>query len=161
METIHIICVNATPDTLSSILRDLHSLAPYVQLDAAANLDGCRALMKQIESGGDAVALVISDLMLPDGSGIDLLGSITKDCRLARPGKILLTNAASHSDMVAAINDAHIDHGIETPWQPEELLGIAKRLLTRYVMDAGMEYRPLSPVLDTEVLCSTIYCPRG
>ncbi len=161
METIHIICVNEEQNILCKLLHDLSSLKPYVQLEVAMNLEACRTLMKQIEDNGDAVALVISGLILPGGSGIELLGSITKDCRLARPGKILLTNTASHNDMVAAINDAHIDHCIETPWQPEELLGIAKRLLTRYVVEAGMAYRPLSPILDTEVLCSSIYCPRG
>ncbi len=161
METIYIIYVNEEQDILCKLQHDLSPLKPYVQLEVAMNLEACRTLMKQIETNGNAVALVISDLMLSDGSGIDLLGSVSRDCRLARPRKVLLTDVASHNDMVAAVNDAHIDYCVETPWQPEELLAIAKRLLTRYVVDAGMEYRPLLPILDTEVLCSSIYCPRG
>ncbi len=160
METIHIICVNEEQNILCKLLHDLSPLKPYVQLEAAMNLEACRTLMKQIEAKGNAVALVISGLTIPGGNGIELLGSVTKDCRLARPRKVLLTDKASHSDMVAAINDAHIDNYVETPWLPEELLGVAKHLLTLYVMEAGMDYRHLTPVLDSEVLFAKLHCPR-
>ncbi len=157
METINIICVDDQPEVLDSVMRDLRPLAPHVRLEDATSVEECKALVNQIDADGDHVALIISDQVMPEATGVDLLRAITADRRFRKTRKVLLTGQASHADTIEAINEGHIDNYIEKPWQPEKLLAVVKRLLTLYVLDAGLETAPLMPVLDQPTLLSKLH----
>ncbi len=157
METINIICVDDQPEVLDSVLRDLRPLTPHVRLEEASSVAECRELINQIDADGDHVALVISDQVMPEATGVELLRSIAADKRFAATRKVLLTGQASHADTIEAINDGHIDNYVEKPWQPEKLLAVVKRLLTLYVLDAGLETAPLMPVLDQMTLINKLH----
>ncbi len=157
METINIICVDDQPEVLDSVMRDLRPLAPHVRLEDATSVEECKALVEQIDADGDHIALIISDQVMPEASGVELLRAIAADRRFAKTRKVLLTGQASHADTIEAINDGHIDNYVEKPWQPEKLLSIVKRLLTLYVLDAGLETAPLMPVLDQPTLISKLH----
>ncbi len=157
METINIICVDDQPEVLDSVMRDLRPLTPHVRLEDATSVDECKALIEQIDADGDHVALIISDQVMPGSTGVELLRAIAADRRFAKTRKVLLTGQASHADTIEAINDGHIDNYVEKPWQPEKLLSVVKRLLTLYVLDAGLETAPLMPVLDQPTLISKLH----
>ncbi len=157
METINIICVDDQQEVLDSVLRDLRPLASHVRLEEACSVDDCQELLEQIDAEGGLVALVISDQVMPGASGVDLLRAVTADRRFSRTRKVLLTGQATHSDTIEAINDGHIDNYIEKPWEPEKLLAVAKRLLTLYVLDSGLDYAPLMPVLDQSTLFANLH----
>ncbi len=157
METINIICVDDQPEVLDSVLRDLRPLTPHVRLEEASSVAECRELINQIDEDGDHVALVISDQVMPEATGVELLRSIAADKRFAATRKVLLTGQASHADTIEAINDGHIDNYVEKPWQPEKLLAVVKRLLTLYVLDKGIETAPLMPVLDQMTLINKLH----
>ena len=157
METINIICVDDQQEVLDSVMRDLRPLTPYVRLEEASSVDECRALIEQIDAEGNLVALVISDQVMPGASGVDLLRSIAADRRFAHTRKVLLTGQATHSDTIEAINDGHVDNYVEKPWDPERLRSVARRLLTLYVLDCGIEYRRLMPVLDQATLLTKLH----
>ncbi len=157
METINIICVDDQPEVLDSVMRDLRPLTPYVRLEDASSVQECRDLADQIDADGDHVAIIISDQVMPEATGVELLRAIAADPRFAKTRKVLLTGQASHADTIEAINDGHIDNYVEKPWQPEKLLSVVKRLLTLYVLDAGLETTPLMPVLDQPTLISKLH----
>ncbi len=157
METINIICVDDQQEVLDSIMRDLRPLTPHVRLEEASSVADCRELLEQIDADGDLVALVISDQVMPGASGVDLLRELARDRRFGKTRKVLLTGQATHSDTIEAINDGHIDNYIEKPWEPEHLRAVVKRLLTLYVLDKGLEYAPLMPVLDQQTLFSNLH----
>ncbi len=157
METINIICVDDQQEVLDSIMRDLRPLTPHVRLEEASSVADCRELLEQIDADGDLVALVISDQVMPGASGVDLLRELARDRRFGKTSKVLLTGQATHSDTIEAINDGHIDNYIEKPWEPEHLRAVVKRLLTLYVLDKGLEYAPLMPVLDQQTLFSNLH----
>ncbi len=157
METINIICVDDQPEVLDSVMRDLRPLTPHVRLEDATSVDECRELVEQIDAEGDHVALIISDQVMPGATGVELLRAIAADRRFAKTRKVLLTGQASHADTIEAINDGHIDNYVEKPWQPEKLLAVVKRLLTLYVLDAGLETAPLMPVLDQPTLLRKLH----
>ncbi len=157
METINIICVDDQPEVLDSVMRDLRPLTPYVRLEEATSVEECKTLANQIDAEGDHVALIISDQVMPGATGVDLLRAIAADRRFAKTRKVLLTGQASHADTIEAINDGHIDNYVEKPWQPEKLVSVVKRLLTLYVLDAGLETAPLMPVLDQMTLISKLH----
>ena len=156
METINIICVDDQQEVLDSVMRDLRPLASHVRLEEASSVSDCMQLLEQIDDDGDHVALVISDQVMPGETGTELLGKIAADRRFAKTRKVLLTGQATHADTINAINDGHIDNYIEKPWQPEKLLSVVKRLLTLYVLDAGLDHKDYMPVLDTTTLFSKL-----
>ena len=156
METINIICVDDQQEVLDSVMRDLRPLASHVRLEEASSVADCMQLIDQIDEAGDHVALVISDQVMPGETGTELLGRIAADRRFAKTRKVLLTGQASHADTINAINDGHIDNYIEKPWQAEKLVSVVKRLLTLYVLDAGLDHTAYMPVLDTTTLFSKL-----
>ncbi len=157
METINIICVDDQQEVLDSVMRDLRPLTPYVRLEEASSVADCQELLEQVDADGDLVALVVSDQVMPGASGVDLLRAVAADRRFARTRKVLLTGQATHGDTIEAINDGHIDNYIEKPWEPERLLAVVKRLLTLYVLDCGLEYERLMPVLDQPTLFANLH----
>ncbi len=152
METINIICVDDQQEVLDSVMRDLRPLTPHVRLEEASSVEDCMELINQIDDDGDHVAIIISDQVMPGGNGTDLLGQIPADRRFSKTRKVLLTGQATHADTINAINDGHIDNYIEKPWQQERLLSIVKKLLTLYILDAGLDHTEYMAVLDNETL---------
>ncbi|MBP3499502.1 MAG: response regulator [Akkermansia sp.] len=152
METLNIICVDDQQEVLDSVMRDLRPLTSHVRLEEASSVADCMQLIDQIDEDGDHVAIVISDQVMPGETGTELLGKVASDRRFTKTRKVLLTGQATHADTINAINDGHIDNYIEKPWQPEKLLATVKRLLTLYVLDAGLDHSEYMPVLDTTTL---------
>ena len=152
METLNIICVDDQQEVLDSVMRDLRPLTSHVRLEEASSVADCMQHIDQIDEDGDHVAIVISDQVMPGETGTELLGKVASDRRFTKTRKVLLTGQATHADTINAINDGHIDNYIEKPWQPEKLLATVKRLLTLYVLDAGLDHSEYMPVLDTTTL---------
>lgn len=152
MEKINIICVDDQQEVLDSVMRDLRPLTSHVRLEEASSVADCLQLIDQIDDDGDHVAIVISDQVMPGETGTELLGKVAADRRFTKTRKVLLTGQATHADTINAINDGHIDNYIEKPWQPEKLLATVKRLLTLYVLDAGLDHTEYMPVLDPTTL---------
>ncbi len=156
METINIICVDDQQEVLDSVMRDLRPLTSHVRLEEASSVADCMQLLEEMDDNGDHVAIVISDQVMPEENGTELLGKIATDRRFGKTRKVLLTGQATHADTINAINDGHIDNYIEKPWQPEKLLAVVKRLLTLYVLDAGLDHTEYMPVLDPTTLFSKL-----
>ncbi|MBQ6940953.1 MAG: response regulator [Akkermansia sp.] len=152
METLNIFCVDDQQEVLDSVMRDLRPLTSHVRLEEASSVADCMQLIDQIDDDGDHVAIVISDQVMPGETGTELLGKVASDRRFTKTRKVLLTGQATHADTINAINDGHIDNYIEKPWQPEKLLATVKRLLTLYVLDAGLDHTEYMPVLDPTTL---------
>lgn len=152
MEKINIICVDDQPEVLDSVLRDLRPLNSCFRLEGVESASECRELLEEFDQDGELTGLIISDHVMPGGSGVELLGSIAKDDRFAGTRKILLTGQATHADTIQAVNDAHIDNYLEKPWDPAVLLTTARKLLTRFIMDKGIDHTPYMSCLDQATL---------
>ena len=156
MDKIHIICVDDQPEVLDSVMRDLRPLSEHVRLEDASGTADCLRLMEQIDSEGGHIAVVISDQVMPGETGTELLGKVTKDRRFCKTRKVLLTGQATHADTINAINEGRLDNYVEKPWEPEKLLNMVKRLLTLYIMEAGIDYKPYMSILDNATLFSKL-----
>lgn len=156
MEKINIICVDDQQEVLDSVMRDLRPLGDLIRLEEASSAAECLDLVEQIDEDGDHIAVIISDQVMPGEQGTDLLRKITSDGRFSKTRKVLLTGQATHADTINAINEGGIDNYVEKPWQPEQLLGIVKRLLTRYILESGIDYRPYMSILDNATLFSKL-----
>lgn len=152
MEKINIICVDDQQEVLDSVMRDLRVLSPLVRLEEASGTADCLRLIDQIDADGDHVAVVISDQVMPGESGTELLAKIASDSRFGKTRKVLLTGQATHADTINAINEGQVDNYVEKPWVPEKLLATVKRLLTLYILESGIDYKPYMSILDSATL---------
>ena len=156
MEKINIICVDDQQEVLDSVMRDLRPLGDLLRLEEASSAAECLDLVEQIDEDGDHIAVIISDQVMPGEQGTDLLRKITTDGRFNKTRKVLLAGRATHADTINAINEGGIDNYVEKPWQPEHLLNVVKRLLTLYILDSGIDYRPYMSILDNATLFSKL-----
>ena len=156
MEKINIICIDDQQEVLDAVMRDLRALSPLIRLEEASGVEDCLSLMNQIDADGDFVGIVISDQVMPEANGTELLAKVAADRRFAKTRKVLLTGQATHADTINAINEGHIDNYVEKPWQPEKLLSIVKKLLTLYVLDMGLDHTEYMSVLDQQTLFSKL-----
>ena len=152
MEKINIICVDDQREVLDAVVRDLQPLTQWFNIEECESADECLDLLEELDEDGERIGLVISDHVMPGKSGVDMLSEIAADGRYRYTRKILLTGLASHQDTIDAINDAGVDRYFEKAWNPDELIAGCKALLTRYVLDSGIDYQSMLGALDVQVL---------
>src|SRR5262249_13858468 len=94
--------------------------------------------IKELKARGDTLAMVISDQRMPSMLGVDVLSSCRDIYPVAR--RVLLTAYSDVKAAIRAINEAHLDHYLEKPWDPpeEHLFPAIDDLLSAW----QAEYRP-------------------
>src|SRR4051812_11856542 len=115
----HILVVEDEPAIAESISYGLRRDG-YTVTIASTLADAERVL--------EGVDLVVLDLMLPDGSGFDLLG------RIRRPGAstavIILSSRDAEADRVAALETGADDY-VTKPFSPREIVARVRAVLRR------------------------------
>ena len=114
-----IFAVDDDSQVLAAIRRDLRSRyrADYRVL-AANSGEAALDAIKELKARGDALAMLISDQRMPSMLGVDLLSKCRDIFPVAR--RVLLTAYSDVKAAVRAINEAHLDHYLEKPWDPPE-----------------------------------------
>jgi len=114
-----IFAVDDDSQVLAAIRRDLRSRyrADYRVL-AANSGEAALDAIKELKARGDALAMLISDQRMPSMLGVDLLSKCREIFPVAR--RVLLTAYSDVKAAVRAINEAHLDHYLEKPWDPPE-----------------------------------------
>lgn len=139
MDELLILVVEDEPEVRGEVVRDL-SFAGTIRVEQADDVADARAALEEVERSGDRIGLIVADHRLPGfESGVDLLVSLEENPETRAIRTILLTGQAGHQDTIRAINDADLDHYFSKPWNPAELVEVATRLLTDYVIDAGID----------------------
>jgi two-component system, chemotaxis family, chemotaxis protein CheY len=152
MEKINIIVVEDQREVLHAITKDLTKLDDFVSVEECESAAEALDLIKSIDDAGDYVALIISDHVMPEKTGVDFLTEVHHDERFKGTKTILLTGLATHADTINAINNAAIDRYISKPWKSGELLGTTKTLLTEYILEEGIPYEQYLQWLDNNVV---------
>jgi two-component system chemotaxis response regulator CheY len=159
MEELFIIIIDDQREVLTTVSKDLEELSEYISLEECEAADELLELLDEIDSEGNYAAVIISDHVMPGKNGVQLLTEINEDSRFKDTKKILLTGLATHEDTIHAINQAHIQRYIEKPWDKITLLEIVKELLTRYVLEKGLDQENVKPILDNNILIE--YARKG
>ena len=154
MEKLVVVCVDDQPEVLNAVARDLQLLASHCDIEECQSAAECLTLLDELDASGRAVALIISDHVMPQKTGVELLSEINQDARFDKTRKFLLTGLATHADTIKAINQRGIDQYFEKAWDPDELLAACKTALTHYVFSTGLDYLAYQPVLDAETTYS-------
>lgn len=119
---LNIVCVDDQQEVLDSIIRDLRPLSETLRLEEASDEADCLSLMEQIHEDGEPVAIVLTDRVMPNGSGLELLAAVAADPRFAATRRVVLTGLPHDDESLQAIEQGLIHAYLEKPWQPEELL---------------------------------------
>jgi CheY-like chemotaxis protein len=134
-----ILVVEDEPEVRAEVVRDL-SFAGTIHVEQADDVADARDAIDEVNRASDHVGLIVADHRLPgDESGVDLLVSLKENPATRAIRTILLTGQAGHQDTIRAINDADLDHYFSKPWDPNELVAVAVRLLTDFVIDVGID----------------------
>lgn len=152
MKKAHIIIIDDQIDVLSALLQDLKPFRERFILDDCESADEAFELMEELDVTGEPIALIISDHIMPNKNGIELLSDLSKDNRFEKVRKILVTGQASHKDTITAINDAAIDYYISKPWSVDELHVIVKKMITQWIFDLDLDHRDYEDMIDAAEL---------
>lgn len=152
METINIICVDDEREVLESVSRDLEYFSDMFNIEECESAFECLQLLEELDAQQEYVALIISDHVMPDKSGVELLTEVAQDSRFLGTKKLLLTGLATQADTIKAINNAKLDNFLEKVWDPQELVQMVKELLTEFILEKGIEYEPYLAKLDAPTL---------
>ena len=139
-----ILVIDDDPQVLGAIRRDLktHYQTKYRVL-AAPSGETAVQTAKELKTRGDALAMIISDQRMPGMLGVEVLSQCRELYPFAR--RVLLTAYSDIQAAVRAINEAHLNHYLEKPWDPpeERLYPPLDELLSQW----EEEYRPEIPGL--------------
>lgn len=114
-----ILVVDDDAAVLAAIRRDLRShYRENYRVLAAGSGEEALDSVKELKSRGDALAMLISDQRMPSMLGVDLLSKVRDIYPVAR--RVLLTAYSDVKAAVRGINEAHLDHYLEKPWEPPE-----------------------------------------
>ena len=152
MDNLYIVCVDDQREVLSSLSEDLTAFEDQIMIEECESAREAWDVIMNIDQAGDHLAIIITDQVMPDQSGVELLKKLIEDGRFPFTRKILLTGLATHQDTIEAINKTSLDRYIEKPWSQEELHTTIKSLLTGYLLDKGLDYEPYSKFLDQQLL---------
>ncbi len=147
-----ILCIDDQREVLAALMKDLEPLEEHFALIECESALEAHQVLDDLDDRGEPLALIVCDHVMPGQSGIDFLIEAGRDLRFQDTKKMLLTGLATHQDTIRAINSAGIDYYVEKPWEDADLLKAVKVLLTRYVVQSGLDYQPYLPVLDQETL---------
>ncbi|PKF60388.1 hypothetical protein CW745_15085 [Psychromonas sp. psych-6C06] len=152
MENINIICVDDEREVLDSVVRDLDELSELFNIEECESAIECLELLEELDANQEYVAVLISDHVMPEKTGVELLTEVELDPRFLGTKKLLLTGLATQADTIRAINNAKLDNFLEKVWDPAELLQTVKELLTEFIVERGIEYDAYIEKLDAPTL---------
>ena len=127
-----IICVDDERTVLRSLKAELQeAVGNDYTIELAEGGEEALELIEELLEDGDEVFLIISDHIMPDMKGDELL----KQAHIILPQtiKIMLTGQADIGAIANAINSANLYRYITKPWQSEDLKLTVREALNCYI----------------------------
>lgn len=152
MKKINIICVDDEPELLALVMRDLRYFDDMFNIKQCNSAAECLKLLDRLDAHQKYIALIISDHIMPEKSGVELLTEVAADHRFLGVKKLLLPGKATQADTINAINHAKVDRILEKMWEPQSLIQMVKELLTEFILEKGIDYEPYVKKLDATTL---------
>lgn len=124
-----VLAVDDEPAVLAVLAAQL---ANDFEVLTAGTAERARALLAE-----RSVDVVISDLQLPDESGLNLLDWVRRT--VPRTARVLLTGAARIEDAVDAINHSGVHRLVLKPWRSEDLLQTLRTISRQLLLERSHE----------------------
>ncbi len=134
-----IIAIDDEPTVLAAVSRDLRRrFGEDYRIVRAGSGQDALALLTEMRTRGDDVALMVSDQRMPGMEGTEFLTLARKIYPEAK--RTLLTAYADTQAAITAINDVDLDYYLLKPWDPpeEQLYPVVEDLLQTWQSGAAM-----------------------
>lgn len=132
-----IICVDDETTVLRSLKAELKKAVSNAYLiEIAEGGEEALELVEELLKKGDEVPLVISDYIMPDMKGDELLKRVHQ--LSPKTLKIMLTGQADLEAVTNAINQAKLYRYIAKPWQSEDLKLTVTEAIYSYIQDKNI-----------------------
>ncbi len=126
-----IVCVDDELFLLNSLAETLkRRLGRDFLIEMADTAKFALEIFEDLQAHGVEVPLIISDQIMPDMKGVDLL--IEVSARSPKTLQIMLTGRASVEDIGKAVNSANLYRYISKPWEEEDLILTVKEAIRRF-----------------------------
>lgn len=137
MSKLAIICIDDESFILDTLRIQLGRILSHDQfIEIAEKGEEALALCEELQSNGHEIAVVVSDYMIPDIRGDELLKRIHEKSPNTRT--IMLTGQATAKAVGNAINHAGLYRFISKPWEPEDLKLTVKEAIRSYLQDKAL-----------------------
>ena len=134
MQTPTIICVDDELFLLRSLAETLkRKFGKDYAVEIAETAEIALEIIAELQAEQVDIPLIISDQIMPDMKGVDLLIQVYKQS--PKTLQILLTGKASVDDVGKAVNQAKLYRYISKPWEEEDLILTVKEALRSYAQD--------------------------
>ncbi|MCC6613655.1 MAG: PAS domain S-box protein [Anaerolineae bacterium] len=133
-----ILYVEDDPRDADLVRRELSRAAPHIRLDIAPTLGEARSRLAEPNAAYD---LVLADLRLPDGTGLELLEELRK--RGKALAVVILTGVGDEETAVAALKAGADDYVTKRKDYHVRLLPALETALGRFRAEAARRARPL------------------
>ena len=133
-----IICVDDEPIVIKSLKRELlEAFGETYSIETAESGDETLELLEELRDDGYEVPVIISDHIMPDMKGADLLQQVHDiDPSIL---KIMLTGQADLEAVTNAVNAADLYRYISKPWEKTDLVLTVKEAIRRYEQDKQLK----------------------
>jgi signal transduction histidine kinase/FixJ family two-component response regulator len=129
-----VICIDDEQFVLDSLIREIsESLENECDIETALGGAEALELVDELIKDGSEIALVISDYIMPDIKGDEVLRYVHE--KLPQTLKIMLTGEATVEGIVNAINSAKLYRYISKPWHKVDLKLTVKEAIKSYVQE--------------------------
>ena len=129
-----IICVDDERTVLRGLKAELQeAVGNNYMIEIAEGGEEALELIEELLEDGDEIILIISDHIMPDMKGDELLKQV--HLILPKTIKIMLTGQADLEAIANAINYAKLYRYITKPWQAEDLKLTVKQAINSYLQD--------------------------
>lgn len=144
------------PAVRDALVRDLSSLRDIIRIEPAEDVADAHAVLDDLHADGDLLAVVLADHRLPGTTGVEFLVELREQPGYHATRKVLVTGQADQQDTIRAVNAAGLDRYIAKPWDPDDLVEVAREQLTGFVLDTGVDPLPHLRVLDQQRVLPTL-----
>ena len=148
--TLTILILEDEPELLRAFERDLSMFSDSFRVESTVSLPDAWSRVESICDDDDELALILCECKVQGESGVEFLISLAQDERCDPAKKVMITGPAGVEDAIRAVNNAHIDHYVAKPWDPQELQDAVAELATDYVLDNDIDPLPYMKHLDDE-----------
>jgi two-component system, sensor histidine kinase and response regulator len=150
-----ILCVDDEEMVLRSLQRELHEALDHdYMIETADGGHDALEVFEELQQNGHAIPLLISDQIMPDMKGDELLRRI--HARSPATLTIMLTGQADVQAVTQALNTADLYRYIAKPWDTTDLIMTVREALRRYHQDQQLAQqnamlRNMNTVLEQQV----------
>lgn len=140
MNSPFVLCIDDEKIILDSLKLQLKkAFGTEFRIELAESGSEALEILDELDSNGDFPCVIISDQIMPEMKGDELLQRIKE--KFPKTACILLTGQANLQDVISAINNAGIYRFVQKPWNEMDLCMTVREAIRLYHKDRELESR--------------------